>query len=314
MPLRSDAGAFAATLIVAALCGCSAAGTTPSAAAVNSGSVRLAQPGTVGRSAKTVPTVLVYVADSGSGQTTVYAYPGYKKYQTLSFNASCTDSAGNIWSAQDHQIVKYAHGGMVPLRSLDIPVGYAGVCVVGPPNGKLAVVALPTTGEGWENLVLFPRAKGEPVVIRVNPESVYFIGYDGKDDLFGDGFNSSHTSEVFELPGGSKTVESISVAGGSIGFPGSVQYSNDVLNIVDQDASVNYEMSVQGTTATIIGKTSLTGATDCAATYIHSERIFCADAGNAHVAVFPYPKGGNPVKVLTGFTSPLGVVVSAARK
>jgi hypothetical protein len=295
------------------MCGCSAAGTAPSAP-VSSGSFRLAQPGAVDRSAKTVPAVLVYVADSGSGQTTVYAYPGYRKYQTLSFSASCTDSAGNIWSAQNHEIVKYAHGGTVPLRSLDIPVGYAGVCAVSPRSGTLAVVAFPTTGEGWENLVLFPRAKGDPVVIRVNPESVYFIGYDGKDDLFGDGFNSSHTAEVFELPGGSKTVESISVAGGSIGFPGSVQYSNDVLNIVDQDASVNYEMRVQGTTATIIGKTPLTGATDCAATYIHSERIFCADPGNLNVAVFPYPKGGNPVKVLNGFTSPLGVVVSDASK
>jgi hypothetical protein len=310
MTFRDDARAFGASLIITAMCGCSAAGTTPFTG-VNTSSFQ--QPSTLGRPAK-VPPVLAYIYDGGNYQTSVYAYPAYTLYQTLSFAASCADSAGNIWSVQSQKkVVEYAHGGTVPLRSLKVPLGYAGAfCAVSPSSGTLAVGTFIITGEA-EDILLFPHANGKPTVIK-GIYSIYFLGYDAHDNLFVDGLNSSKKFELFELPKGSKTIETISVAGATIAFPGSVQYTKNVLNIVDQKGAVNYQMRVNGTTATVTGSTPLTGSSDCAATYIYSNRLVCADAGNASVDVFPYPEGGKPVKVVAGFSLPLGVVVSAVPK
>jgi hypothetical protein len=74
-----------------------------------------------------------------------------------------------------------------------------------------------------------------------------------------------------------------------------------------------YQYTVSGTTATLKGTVLLSGASDCAQTWIATGVVYCGDAGNGDGEVFKYPAGGSAIAVLTGnFDEPLGVV--AAKK
>jgi hypothetical protein len=83
------------------------------------------------------------------------------------------------------------------------------------------------------------------------------------------------------------------------------------LTVTDQDANAIYQYTVKGTTATLEGTVTLSGAGDCAQTWIGEDLVFCADAGNESGEVYKYPQGGSPVAVLTGnFDLPLGTVAA----
>jgi hypothetical protein len=92
-----------------------------------------------------------------------------------------------------------------------------------------------------------------------------------------------------------------------------VQWDGTYLTVFDQIQSALYQYTVSGTTATLKGTVQLTGASDCAQTWIVKGLVYCGDAGNDNGEVFKYPAGGSPIAVLTGnFDTPLGV--TAAQK
>jgi hypothetical protein len=81
------------------------------------------------------------------------------------------------------------------------------------------------------------------------------------------------------------------------------------LTVLDQEINVIYRYAIKGTTATLKGSVTLTGAGDCTQTWIAIGVVFCADAGNDNGVVYAYPAGGSPIAVLSGnFDLPLGVV------
>ena len=99
----------------------------------------------------------------------------------------------------------------------------------------------------------------------------------------------------------------------SVQFPGSVQWDGTYVTVFDQLSNAVYQYTISGTKATLKGTVKLTGASDCAQTWIVKGLLYCGDAGNDQGEVFKYPAGGSPVAVLTGsFDFPLGVV--AAKK
>jgi hypothetical protein len=138
----------------------------------------------------------------------------------------------------------------------------------------------------------------------------YFDGYDNQGNLFLDGFDGSDRFALVELPKGSNTFQMITPSN-RVEFPGSVQWDGKYLTVEDQIAERIYQYTIGGTKARLKGTVSLSGAADCAQTWIVAGAVFCADAGNDGAEVFNYPAGGSAMAVLTGnFVFPLGVTVA----
>ena len=91
--------------------------------------------------------------------------------------------------------------------------------------------------------------------------------------------------------------------------------SADYLAVGDEEARVIYHFAIHGTNAKEIGSTELRGSSDVVTFYIQKPYVVGADAGNENVAMWDYPAGGSPVKVLSGqFDLPIGVIVSVGKK
>jgi hypothetical protein len=191
-----------------------------------------------------------------------------------------------------------------PIKTLSYPAGEPSSCAMDL-TGDLAVGSL-SNGD----LVIFKDATGSGTVMTTPLAEEYFDGYDPNGNLFLDGFNGTSGFELVELPKGSRKFEIIATSN-TVKFPGSVQWDGTYLTVTDQEAGAIYRYTVSGTTATLQGSVSLSGASDCAQTWIATGVVYCADAGNDDVEVFKYPAGGAPIAVLKGKSSlPLGVVAA----
>lgn len=198
------------------------------------------------------------------------------------------------------------------VRSLSLDYKFTSSCAMNA-SGDLAVGILlgNTYGPGGE-VVIFKGAKGTGTVYKTPLTKEYFNGYDAKGNLFADGFGSNYYFGLVELPKGSHKFVTVTTSN-SPEFPGSVQWDGKYLTVFDQDTSETYQYTVSGTTATLQHAVQLTGAGDCAQTWIVKGLLYCGDAGNDDGAVYKYPAGGAPVATFTGsFVLPLGV--TAARK
>jgi hypothetical protein len=194
-----------------------------------------------------------------------------------------------------------------PLKTLSVSVGAPSSCAMDT-SGDLAVGIL--DGSGGGDVVIFPHASGSGNVMTTPLDKEYFDGYDPQGNLFFDGFNRSDAFELVELPKYGVSFQPITTSN-RVEFPGSVQWDGTYLDVTDQRADAIYQYTVSGTKATLEGTVHLTGASDCAQTWIATGIVYCADAGNGDGEVFDYPSGGSPVAVFTGnFDLPLGVTAA----
>jgi hypothetical protein len=198
-----------------------------------------------------------------------------------------------------------------PLKTLDAPAGANPSSCAMDSSGDLAVGILYGTDPGY--IVVYKNATGKGQAIPTPLAREYFDGYDNKGNLFFDGFTSSYAFQLDEIPKGSTRVEQISTSN-TVDFPGSVQWDGKYLVVTDQTALEMYQYTVKGTKASLHGYVSLIGSSDCAQTWIATNVVYCADAGNDNGAVYPYPKGGKALATFTGkFDLPLGVVAAEAQ-
>jgi hypothetical protein len=198
-----------------------------------------------------------------------------------------------------------------PIKTLDVSysIGAPSSCAMDA-GGDLAVGIL--YGAGGGDVVLFKNASGSGKAYTTPLIEEYFDGYDDQGNLFADGWNTSDYFQLVELPKGSSTFEKIATSN-SVEFPGSVQWDGTYLTVVDQLADAVYRYTVSGTTAKLKGTVSLSGAGDCAQTWIATGVVYCGDAENGDGEVYKYPAGGSAIAVLgSGFPLPLGTV--AAKK
>jgi NHL repeat len=296
--------ALAATAALALLSGCSgsspSAGLTPTVAAAMTNGSSTVRSDTSGE--------LAYAVDP-SGNVDVYSYPGFVLQQTLTGfsgpQAECVDSSGNVWVADtgNSRLVEYAHGGSQPIATLSDPGSNPISCAVSPVDGSVAATV---TG----GIAIYTRGRGKPHTIAGGKP--LFLAYDAKGNLFGDGLSAGYKFLLEELPNGSKSLQTVSVIGGTIGFPGALQYVKNVLNIGDQDGAVTYQTHVKKSAATVTGSTPLNGSSDCVSSFIYKNRLLCPDAGNLNLEVYAYPKGGAAIQTLPGIDG--AIVISADSK
>ncbi|MGA9018527.1 MAG: hypothetical protein WA304_12595 [Candidatus Cybelea sp.] len=255
---------------------------------------------------------LAYVG--GFYGVSAFTYPSFKYVYSIAGDDAqglCAAKNGDWWVVESgaDEVSEYAHGGTTPLKTLSVPGGEAAGCAVDPTTGTLAVTIL-----GSGDVVVFTGGYGRGTTIADDLDSSYFDGYDDKGDLFVDGITSSDTYGVVELPKGGNSFESITLSR-SLEFPGGIQWYDKYLAVGDQEAHEIYHFAIRGTNAKAIGATDLGGSSDVVQFYIQKPYVVGADAGNEDVALWDYPAGGSPVKVITGkFDLPTGVIVSVGEK
>jgi hypothetical protein len=198
------------------------------------------------------------------------------------------------------------------IKSLTLNYTFTSSCAMNH-SGDLAVgILLSNTYGPAGQVVIFKHATGSGKVYNTPLAKEYFNGYDPSGNLFADGLGLSYNFMLVELPKGSSKAVTIKTSN-SPEFPGSVQWDGTYLSVFDQLTNETYQYTVSGTTATLKNTVQLTGASDCAQTWIVKGLLYCGDAGNNDGEVFKYPAGGSPIAAFTGsFDEPLGV--TAAKK
>ncbi len=292
--------------LVLAACG----GGVPPAASPASSASRLSNP--------SLP--LLYVGDLGKSQVDVLTYPQGKPQFTLtgfgSVNGLCTDFNGDVYVSDGHdgKLVEYDYKGTKPVRTLSDPGYYTQGCAIDPKTGDLAVAVQPMSSNPG-GIAIFQRAKGKPH----NYVGYDFFfpsscSYDYRGNLFFDGSDVHGMFFFGELARRSKTLQRITLPQ-SIEVAGGVQFDGRNVVVDDQGAgykgSTLYEFTISGSTATKTGTTPLGSSVDVIGFELYGHRVIGPNIGSApNVMYWRYPRGGKPVKTLTGFTEPVVVVVS----
>lgn len=268
---------------------------------------------------------LLYVTVAGFSEVYYYSYlPAplklLGKLSGLSSPESlCVDKTGNVFVAEDGFIAKYAHGGTKPIATLKIPGDTAFTCSVDPATGDLAVVAYPKSGSGF--VLIFPKGQGTPKrYADARLQYPNYVGYDDKSDLFVDGdyyyYGSPSCCSVsaFALLPAKRTPFRKLTLNVGIDTPSTIAWEGQDLAIEDASAGVIYKFSISANKGTEVGSTRLKGIPSSIypvqAVCIAGHDVVGADSAYAEVGVWPYPKGGRPLRTITGLYHPIAVAVS----
>jgi hypothetical protein len=209
---------------------------------------------------------LLFISDDGTNDVLIFSLPAMALMGTLTGfdepQGMCSDKAGNIWitNTGTRQIYQYSRTGTL-LNTLNDPSGYPVGCAVYKANGNLAVTNLFGYPSGDGTVEVYANATGTPTAYS-NPSQTenFFDAYDSNGNLYVDGFGTSGFS-LSVLPNNSSTMSTVHITGGTITFPGGVNWRPATgLVIGDQECSNGsclWAVSVSGSTGTITGSTPL---------------------------------------------------------
>ncbi|MBV8196768.1 MAG: hypothetical protein JO263_01415 [Candidatus Eremiobacteraeota bacterium] len=273
---------------------------------------------------------LLYIADSGRFAVDIYTFPALKLAGKIAGidrpQGECSDGDGNVWitSTEGLQILEYAHGGTTPIKVLGDPAGHPAGCAVDPTTNDLAVTNL-TGFSGAGSVLIYRHAGGVPAVYQ-NPRqsSYFFAAYDSAGNLYASGQTVDAAYSLSLLTKGAHSLSSLAIKGATLYFPGTVAWVGSDLILGDQlcrnrKASCFYRASVKGETVTVTGVTHLKGACAVAQALIDKAQLIggnvaqCGRGGKSSVAVWRYPRGGPPLRSVTGVDMPVGAALSATR-
>jgi hypothetical protein len=258
---------------------------------------------------------LLFVSDDDLNDVLIFTMPAMQLKGTITGfsepQGMCSDKQGNVWVANTgtQQGLKYSRTGQL-IGSVSDPLGYPVGCAVNPTNGDLALTDIFGVSRNG-GVEIYAGATGTPTYYS-NPSQIefFFPAYDGSGNLYADGFGYSGFS-LSVLPSGSGTMSTVSYSGGTIYFPGGLNWDrvNGNLVVGDQEcnglgASCQYQMSISGTTGTITGSTPLSdyGGSPCdvdQGTLAPFSKYFagpCISEGSnlSAAARWAYPAGGTP--------------------
>jgi hypothetical protein len=219
-------------------------------------------------------TRVLFVTDSSTGDAYLFKAATLKHLGTITGlsdpQGACSDNKGNVWIANwgAGNIVEYSHEGVLE-NTLTDSTGTPAGCAWDPTTGNLAVTNIDDTGSEPGAVLIYHHASGSPSAYRNNAQHLYFFaGYDTKGNLFFDGENSSGTFMLSELSKGAVKASTIEIIGGTIYFPGTVEWyaTGNYLIVGDQscgdiNAACLYHLSIAKKAGTIKGKTGLKGYT-----------------------------------------------------
>jgi hypothetical protein len=264
---------------------------------------------------------LLYVSDGGNNEVLMYAYPSLKPMGVIGnardVQGVCADPHGNVWviTSVSSRITRYAHGGTKPKISLsDAGAQYPLGCSVDPTTGNVAMTNLGGPSGGG-NVYIWAGAKGSASQISDSAMSyVYFCGYDAGGNLWVDGLDDKYNFVFAELPAGSQNLQTIALTG--IAFPGGIEWDGTAVAVGDQsyqsqETSAINQVSISGSTATIVGTTPLDGSCDVEQFTILNGKVFAPDVCSGDGSLYPYPAGGAPQGTVSNLQYPVAAAISS---
>ncbi len=263
---------------------------------------------------------LLYVSDGST--TDLYTYPHGNLLGSitgLGGSGLCVKKTGDVYTTDfgTSQVFEFAHGGTIPIKTLNDPGGYPIGCSVDPSTGNLAVANYQSIGSGPGNVVIYAKAKGSPKTYTdIALLTFRYCGYDNAGNLFVDGQNGSGNFQFAELPKGKNAFTNITLSK-RVEFPGGVQWDGTYVAVGDggRNSAVIYRVQVSGSKGKVKGSTPLGGAYWVLAFWIQGTRVIGANyeaypSGFGNVMFWNYPAGGTATKTITGLGSPSAVTVS----
>lgn len=250
---------------------------------------------------------LLYVTSQTNNVVYMFGYPRLRlagllgRYRWRQLIAPCSDAKGNVFVPLLYQqkVLEFSHGGTKPIAVLKLPGSYPYSCAFDPTTGNLAVAGgLYGTTIG---VAIFAHEKGRPTTYN-DPyvSNAPYCGYDDQGNLFLDGQGVSQNFGFSELPKGAKSFSGITV-NQTITIAGTVQWDGKYVTVFQggSGSGIIYRLQISGSSATVVGTTSLNGASGATGSWIVGRQVVVADQPHDAVRLYPYPGGGNFLKSQT---------------
>ncbi|HEY2473474.1 MAG TPA: hypothetical protein VGI19_01615, partial [Candidatus Cybelea sp.] len=276
----------------------------------------------------------LFVSDASTADVYIYSLKTLKVMGTITGltqpQGECSDKKGSVWITDTGalKIYELSHQGRLE-NTLDDSSGDPAGCAWDPNTGNLAVMDLFGGGSSAGNVLLFPKGSKMPVSFKNSAEyNYYFGGYDSKGNLFFDGLDRAGKFILSELSKGAKSAKTIALSGGTIYYPGMVQWEATKNNLIVGDQSCGntytsclYAVKVSGSSGAITAKITLqnsSGGQICDLVQgveyngelAGSDFDFCGSSPSA-TYLWPYPAGGAPkLSNAKTDTTPIGAAVS----
>lgn len=335
---------FVAVLLAPALYGCSSAPSEPFARAMpdrtTTSIARWVAPARAdlrkswfSPELKRTKSAVLFVSDSGTADVYMYELPSLTLVGTITGfsqpQGECSDKKGDVWITDTNvqTIYEVAHHGQLE-NVIGDSTGYPVACAWDPSTGTLAVMNIFGSSGASGQVLVYPKGSGSPVSYTNSDQYYYnFGGYDG-GNLFFDGRDENGNFMLSELPKGAKSAHTVNVTGGTIYFPGMVQWDAAAKALVVGDQSCGnvyssclYALKITKGTATIAGTTELqntSGGEVCDLVQgvelngqiAGSDNDFCGSLPST-TYLWPYPSGGAPTYYnSTTDETPIGATIS----
>jgi hypothetical protein len=286
----------------------------------------------VSPAAKGAPRIM-FSSDDSNNDVYMFLLPSFKQVGTLTGfsepQGMCSDNQGNIYisSTTAFQVLKYSRTGTL-LATYTDPYGYPVGCAWDPATGNLAVtdifdIAYPYDGD----VLVYTSPSSAPIELR-NPAQYfyYFAGYGPGSSLW---LTGRDASGAFILSGcGASSCSTIPTSGGTIYFPGAVQWDGTRGEWVvfdqlcnDSNAACSYPVSGSGALGTPTDYNDYAGGAVCdliqAVVAANGKKYVaggdydpCGFATSTYDR-WPYTAGGTPTNELSNsYYFPVGAAIS----
>jgi hypothetical protein len=269
----------------------------------------LQTPVAAGSALKIDAAQLLYVSDAGTNEVKWFGWP--KPQNALGTLTSFSEPQGlcndgkNVYITDTgaSDIIVYAAGTSQPARTLQETGYYPDGCSYDTSGKELAVASA-----GSPDVALYPGGQGSPKYLSSSLlTTISLVQYDNSGNLYLFATSANGQPVLAELPANSKKIKikCSHFHPWTSNFPGTFAWDGQYLLTNDQASGDVYRVKGCDT----VGTFQLTGSSDIVDFYVQGNRLVGADAGNADVEIYAYPKGGSPIQTVSGFSEPIGVTV-----
>lgn len=238
-----------------------------------------------------------FLSDFDLGDVLSFQYPKHDSSTATitglsSAQGMCSETGSkDYWVTTTEGATEFKAGSTKPVTSVSESTGDSAGCGVSD-KGDLALSII----SGGE-VDVFKGGKGTPTTYEDGLEETFFTNFDSKGDLFVDGFTDEGGVGVAEMPAGKTTFSAITLSN-TVEFPGNIQYDGKYVTVNDQEGFAVYQYTISGTTGTLEGTVSYSGAEDCDQDWIDGKLLICPNISDG--LIYSYPKGGAALATLTG--------------